>query len=276
MGTKKTKNNWSKYSPDRIALFLVEAATGNFDSDWKDHCQAFANLVSARTFSHPLSKEHINDVKSLLKDGDANHNQKALSQLFTELDVGTKQPKFLFRELKTFIEELILALDAEEIAKRNYARHRKAGNGVKANTPLPFVEDIAPQQSYLAKKDPKKQLPANLSQIAQYLYSATNGKECRFAKDAIRELSSLLNQQYMQLGAPSEVPDIRELNADKDCNRRLLVKLFQSLEIHKELKIFTIDSFLSLLTKLEHDLQSKPKRKARHSKTKNDRAINWK
>lgn len=276
MGTKKTKNNWSQYSPERIALFLVEAATGNFDSDWKDHCQAFANLVSARTFSHPLSKEHINDVKSLLKDGDANHNQKALSQLFTELDVGTKQPKFLFRDLKTFVEELILALDAEEIAKRNYARHRKAGKGIKAETPLPFAEDVPSQQSYLAKKNPKKQLPANLSQIAQYLYSITNGKDCRFANDATRELSSLLNRRFLQVGAPSEVPDLKDLTADKDRNRKVLVKLFRLLEIDNELKVYTIDSFLDLLTKLEGELLSKPKRKQRNSRTKNDRPINWK
>jgi hypothetical protein len=122
MTSTKHKLPWSKskFPPDKIARFLLEASKGNLNSEWKAFGKLFNQLVTARSIELESIDQPINNFVSHLCNDDAEHNKVYLSALFTTLRIKSLSPRFTLSDLRTYVEELIDELNREQLTRQKH------------------------------------------------------------------------------------------------------------------------------------------------------------
>jgi hypothetical protein len=267
MTSAKHKLPWSKskFPPDKIARFLLDASKGNLNSECKAFSKSFSQLVTARSIELLTIDQPINDFATHLRNNDADHNKVYLTRLFKTLKVKNLSPRFTLSELRTYVGELIEELNREQLARLNHLRKTKRQQKPRRNVPLPDSENVPSQRIAPNSKKPKYATRINPGQIAEYLFSVCRNKPCRFSKEARKQLSPLIVSRQMELGTIMEGPSLTSLNDDLKHNQKLVKSIFASIGIKIDPAKLSITDFLKLVARLSDDVTQVPPKRRRSS-----------
>jgi hypothetical protein len=263
MTSAKHKLPWSKskFPPDKIARFLLDASKGNLNSEWKAYCKSFSQLVTARSIELPTIDLPINNFATQLRNNDADHNKVYLTGLFKTLKVKKLSPKFTLSDLRNYVGQLIEELNREQLDRLNYQRKKKRSQSSKQDVPLHGSENIPSQRIVHKSKKPKYATRINLGQIAEYLFAVCGNKPCTFAKEARKQLSHLIVSRQMELGTITESPSLTSLNDDKGHNQKLLKSIFTSIGINTNPAKLSITDFLKLVARVNDEVYQAPSKR---------------